>query len=181
MRRAIIKISDATDKICRVTMVTLLMICFVMITYQVFSRYILQSAFLRDLFPTVNFVRFSFAWLEEITRFFLVWMLLLGLSSVTLKMGHARIDIIAENLPEKLKRISNLVVDVISFCFFLFVGFQTVMLTLTNKPQFSTLLGLDLDLKYYPLAVTSALCCIHLVRLFVEGLPAHKKEEVGVK
>lgn len=177
MKEIIIKTSDFLNKMCKVLVTVMLMASFLMIFYQVFSRYVLQQQFMSALFPQIDFLALSFAWLEEVTRLLFVWCMFLAICIITLKMGHAKVELVVDRLPVKVQKIIFYIVDAVNFLFFGFVLMQSVFLVMTTKGQRSALLQFDMDYMYYSIIVGSAICIIHLIRLFVEGLK--EKDEIG--
>lgn len=175
MKKIIISTSNFLDKMCKILVTVILMASFLMIFYQVFSRYVLQQRFMSQLFPQINFLAFSFAWLEEITRLFFVWCMFLAICIVTLKMGHAKVELVVDRLHKDTQKIIFYIVDAISFLFFAFVLVQSIILIRTTEGQRSPLLQFDMDYMYYSIIVGSSTCIIHLIRLFIEGLDKKPK------
>ncbi|MCP5367643.1 MAG: TRAP transporter small permease subunit [Hyphomicrobiales bacterium] len=94
MRRAIIRVSDALDRLCRWTAGACFVAMLVFIAIQVVARYILQTP------PT---------WTEELARFAMVWGGLLG-ATVAFK---TRFDPILIRLFERLREAGALVTGLV--------------------------------------------------------------------
>lgn len=168
MKNALIKTSDFINKIAKALVTYGLMLCFVMIFYQVFSRYVLQSPILSQAFPDVNWASFSFAWLEEGVRFLYVWITFVGVTIVTYNRSHARVQLMTENLPISGQTIMNLLSDLLCLFYFILNLVLIITLIFTTATQRSPLLKISMKYMYYSMVFTFPICVIHMIRQFVE-------------
>ncbi|OQB48206.1 MAG: Sialic acid TRAP transporter permease protein SiaT [Firmicutes bacterium ADurb.Bin153] len=93
-RPALVRIMDAVDKvlvnICAVALALMVMVCLVAIFY----RYILGNAL---------------SWTEELTRYLMIFVGMFGTSLALLRDEHVGFNTIVNKMPEKLKRVANVV------------------------------------------------------------------------
>lgn len=60
---------------------------------------------------------YSFAWVEALTRYLMVWMALLGAAALFRKNDHIRMDLIYKKLPESLRIILDLLFNLSQMAF----------------------------------------------------------------
>lgn len=108
------------DHIIEKTLIILLALMLLQVLWQVFSRYI---------------IRVPSSFTDELSRFLLIWIGLLGASYATGKKLHLTIDLLPNHLTGRKKKILDFVIHciVILFAFFVMVigGIRLVYITLT--------------------------------------------------
>lgn len=139
------------DKIIERTLIVLLGLMLIQVLWQVFSRYILR-------------VPSSFT--DELSRFLLIWIGLLGASYATGKKMHLTIDILPSRLKGRKKKNLNLVINnlVILFATFVMVigGIRLVYVTLMLG-QTSSALEIPLGLIYVIIPVSGILIVFYSI------------------
>lgn len=89
----------------------------------------------------------SLAWIEEVSRYGFIWFCYLGVSSAAKERGHIRIVTHLELLfGKKGQSYLTLVADILWICFniiMLFFQIRFVILMLTSRPYYSSVLGLN--------------------------------------
>ena len=111
----------------------LLSIMTLLVLYQVFTRYILNSA----------------AFTEELVRYFLIWTGFIGAAYAFITREHMCLVLVRDSLSPSGKRILMTVIDILILLFAIFVitigGFK---LALSAQKVFSALLGIPRSLVY---------------------------------
>ncbi len=106
------------------------------VLFQVFSRYVLRS---------------SVTWTEELARFSLIWMSILGAAYLNAKREHLSMDFLYRKFSDKTKKKVSIVIEVLIFLFALIVmvigGFNLVYTTL-HLGQLSGTLRIPLGYIY---------------------------------
>lgn len=137
----------------------------VTVSWQVFSRFILQS-------PS------SFT--EELSRFLLIWIGLLGAAYAYKTKAHLGLDLFVQKMPEKIKPFAKIAVELIVIFFaasvMIYGGLSLVLLTIELK-QSSATLGISMAFVYLVIPITGILMVLfclenikHLyTRLSVKG------------
>lgn len=74
----------------------------ILVLLQVFFRYVLNE---------------SLFWAEEAVRFSMVWAVLLGSALVARDRAHIRIDVVENMLPQRARRVLDLVLDIVMIVF----------------------------------------------------------------
>ena len=79
------------------------------------------------------FFDISFAWSEELSRYIIVWVTFLGVSSCARHNGHVNVDLIPSLLKDKLKYIQQIIVNLICIVLSLYMTIISINFT---KMQF---------------------------------------------
>ena len=126
-------------------------IMFINVTWQVFSRYILNA-------PS--------PYTEELTRYLMIWIGLLGAAYVSGKNAHISIDLFKDKFSKKKQNRINFFSDVLiiffSFFCFLIGGSRLVYITL-KLGQLSPALQIPLAYVYFILPLTGLLIVFYKV------------------
>jgi len=148
------------DRILEFLLVVLMGAMVINVLWQVFSRYLLNDP------STIT---------EELARFILIWVGLLGAAYVTGQKGHLAIDIVLQNCGERLSNFLNLTIYMVIFLFSALTlvagGINLVFLTLSLK-QTSAALQMQLGYVYLAVPLSGILICVYTVLLAVE----HRRE-----
>ncbi|MBT8206170.1 MAG: TRAP transporter small permease [Eudoraea sp.] len=133
------------DKVLGLALVFIMTIMVINVIWQVFSRYVLGT-------PS------SFT--DELARFLMIWVGVLGAAYVAGRNGHVSIDVLARRGSEKnQKRLKQFVrIAIISFCLFAMVvgGLRLVYITYVLN-QYSPALGLPLAMVYLVIPISGML------------------------
>lgn len=139
------------DKILGGFLVLLMAIMVTAVSYQVFSRYILQA---------------SSSFTEEIARYLLIWIGILGAAFISGQREHLAIDILAPRLSEK-KRIRlriGINILIILFCLFvLIIGGSNLVYLNYLLGQTSAALNIPLGAVYTVLPISGVLVIIYKI------------------
>ncbi|TNJ41095.1 TRAP transporter small permease [Tamlana fucoidanivorans] len=146
------------DKVCRLMEIILIVIFGLLVIdvlSQVFSRYILNT---------------SFAFTEELARFSLIWMSILGAAYLNGKRMHLSMDFLYQKFSEKTRKKVLLFIECCIFLFALIVmvigGFNLVYITL-HLEQLSGTLRIPLGYIYAILPASGLLImCFSVYHIF---------------
>ena len=133
------------DSILEKILVVLFGIMILVVTWQVFSRFVLNS-------PS------SFT--EELSTYILIWISLLGATYAFRKKSHIGIDILTNKLSEPFDKFSKYIIHFANILFFSFVfvwgGLYLVMVTLQLN-QISASLEIKIGYIYLILPISGSL------------------------
>ncbi|MBI3112226.1 MAG: TRAP transporter small permease [Ignavibacteriales bacterium] len=157
------RIRSAVDKVLEWVLITIVAVMTLNVLWQVFTRFIMKS-------PS--------SYTEELARYLLVWLGLLGGAYAVGKKMHLSIDL----LPMKLKGKSRLILElVIQGCIVLFAtavvlvgGAELVGLTLTLE-QLSAALRIKLGYVYLALPLSGTLMIFYSITFILETLRGFKE------
>lgn len=139
------------DKILGSFLVFLMTIMVTAVTYQVFSRYILQS---------------SSSFTEEIARYLLIWIGILGAAFISGQQEHLAIDVLAPRLSEKnrIRLRIGINILIILFCLFvLIIGGSNLVYLNYLLGQTSAALNIPLGAVYTVLPISGVLVIIYKI------------------
>ncbi len=161
-------LSRKIDRFSRVLMIAFFMVAFVVTVYQVFSRFVLQSALVRNALPMIDFSSFNLTWGEELIRYLFVWIVFLGIGIMYKTKGHAQVEILYHYLSDRYKKMLSYIVESINAVMFLFlILFGSRILAFTTH-QISPAMGINMTLIYSSVLVCSVFCLVHCLANFAE-------------
>jgi TRAP-type C4-dicarboxylate transport system permease small subunit len=139
------------------------------VTWQIFTRFVLRH-------PS--------SYTEELARFQLMWVGLLGASYAYRTKAHLGIDALVAKFPRSTRMVVEVCVNVsvLLFAFFVMVvgGIRLVRLTFTLR-QVSTALGVPMGFVYSVLPLSGVLIIYFAMHFIVQALKAGKPEEGSVE
>ena len=145
------KIAKILDAILKPALVVLMVALVSAVSWQVISRYIFSS-------PS--------SWTEEVARFLLIWIGVLGAAYAFRTGVHLGLDVLPKKLTgapaQVLKMFTLLMVLIFAVGVLVIGGFSLVSLTWELK-QYSAVLGLPIALVYSVIPVAGVLICLYAV------------------
>jgi len=144
-------------------LIILLTVMVIDVSWQVFSRYILQQ---------------SSSITEELATFLLIWVGLLGAAYAYREKAHLGIDLISDRLISKGKFYSEIIVLIVvvlvSFFVFVFGGLRLVYITFTLN-QLSPAMRINMGFIYSVIPITGILIILYSFDFFRNSLETFKK------
>jgi TRAP-type C4-dicarboxylate transport system permease small subunit len=138
------------------------------VLWQVFTRYVLQS-------PN--------PYTDELARYLLIWIGLIGASYAAGKRMHLAIDLLPLRLKGRSHHVLNLLIDflILAFAFLVMVigGMRLVMLTLMLE-QFSAALRVPLGYVYLALPLSGLLIMFYSALFMYDHLRAFRGEPAAL-
>lgn len=160
----IANVKTKVDKILAAGLMILMTANVLNVLWQVFTRFILKN-------PS------SFT--EELARYLLIWVGLLGASYAAGKKMHLAIDVVLKALRGKPRKWIEMIIQIFVFFFSLLVmvigGIRLVAITLTLN-QISAALRIKLGYVYLVLPLSGLLIMFYAVLFFVERMQTPAEE-----
>lgn len=100
---------------------------------------------------TFPFLSIHVAWIDELTRLILVWMVFLGCSLVSAKDAHFRIGIFVDPLPDRLRIWVRAAADLLVAGFLVLLLHQSSILAWSQTKQRTSVL--EFPVALFPLAI----------------------------
>jgi TRAP-type C4-dicarboxylate transport system permease small subunit len=154
------RVKKRIDRLLEFALILLMGANVLNVLWQVFTRFVLKD-------PS------SFT--EELARFLLIWVGLLGASYAAGKKMHLAIDVITQTLKDKKKIFTEIIIQVFIFLFSLFVmvvgGLRLVAITLTLN-QISAALQIKLGYVYLVLPLSGLLIMFYAAVFIIERFQA---------
>ncbi|GBL05967.1 TRAP transporter small permease [Glaciecola sp. KUL10] len=160
------KVRRMLDNLLEPALVIIISVLVVAVLWQVFSRYVLQAP------STVT---------DELARFLLIWLTLLGAAWVVGQKGHLAIDLLSDQLsPPKaifLSRLLLLLMAIFAIGVLIIGGLNLVQITLTLE-QTSTVLQLPMGYIYLALPVSGIFIVAYCVCLALAPMDEQTQKEI---
>lgn len=157
------KIKNLIDTVLRWFLIFIISLMTINVLWQVFTRFVLQN-------PS------SFT--EELARYTLVWLGILGASYVAGQRMHLAIDLLSHKLHGKSKLYLEIFIQVSIFFFSLVVmvigGYRLVLITLSLN-QISAALQVPLGYVYLVVPVSGALILFYSSYFIIEAIKKLKE------
>ncbi len=145
----ITNIKQGLNRLLEPTLVIMLIALVLVVLWQVFSRYVLQS-------PSTT--------TDEVARFLLIWLALIGAAWVVGQKAHLAIDILPEKFLTRgdlrLHRLLYSLIFIFAFFVMIIGGLNLVQVTLKLQ-QFSTALQIPMGYVYLAIPLSGLLMCIY--------------------
>lgn len=133
----------------------------VMLTLQVFSRFILNH---------------SWTWMEEFATIMFVWMIYLAISAAVTHRKHLRIDVLLEAVPFQAKKVMLIASNVIFAAFNIYISVIMVDVIKLLGSSKTTMLGIPQQLVYIVIPIGLIISVIRLVQDTLKLLKEEKKD-----
>lgn len=133
----------------------------VMLTLQVFSRFILHH---------------SWTWMEEFATIMFVWMIYLAISAAVTHRKHLRIDVLLEAVPFQIKKVMLIASNVIFAAFNIYISVIMVSVIQLLGSSKTTMLGIPQQLVYIVIPIGLIISVIRLVQDTLKLLKEEKKD-----
>lgn len=114
---------------------------------------------------------------EELTRYFLICLTLLAGALVTLEGGQIRMEEFQAMLPERLRFILQLGIDMAGIIVFAFVGYAGIVTILNNLTNQTATLEMPFWLFMAPLVFGMLLLAVATLAIFLATLRRGKAED----
>jgi len=165
----LLKTKDIIDKILSWIVIVLMAVITVNVLWQVFSRFVLQN-------PS------SFT--EELARYMLIWIGILGAAYVAGQKLHLAIDLLSTKLKGKPKAVLEIFIQLCIFVFSFFVmvigGIRLVYITLQLN-QISAALQVPLGYVYLVVPISGILMMFYAIYFITEEIRKIKLTNLASK
>ncbi|MCD2184643.1 TRAP transporter small permease [Rhizobium sp. GN54] len=119
-------------------------------------------------------VGISLPWVEEISRYMMIWVAYLGAGLALRGGAHVAVEVLQDALPARLTRLLRIAIAVAILLFLGSVAWYGFAYAQFAMRQHSPVLNLPLGLVYMGVPIGCLVCAIHLVlgfRSYVERTP----------
>lgn len=123
---------------------------------------------------------YSFFWAEELCKYSIIWGVLLCAAVGVAERSHTQLDFLQSKLPDKVRKVVILVLDVIYFCFAGALAYYNQTNVKLGMKQISP--GLKIRLGYVYLALTVSMIVMMIFLCFniaedIQKIKASEKED----
>jgi TRAP-type C4-dicarboxylate transport system permease small subunit len=149
------KVSDTTDKVCRIFIIVCFSVMVLVCLLQVFCRYILNN---------------SLGWPEEMTIYLMAWMTFIGSAVAVKSSEHIAVDILLSFLPDKIKQMAFLAIRIITLFIVAYLFKASLGLTNESLSMISDALGISMVWPRLGMPLGSAVMALHLINMIVSDI-----------
>nr|WP_067294034.1 TRAP transporter small permease [Marinobacterium profundum] len=142
------RLAGRLQALIEATAMIMLVIMLVAIAYQVFARYVLKS-------PTF--------WSEELARFLIVWVTMLGSATLIRENGHISVDFFVNRLPPAGQRILRFISDCLVLLMCGSIAYYGSLLVKLGGRTASSGLGIKMAYPYLGIVVGALLMALLLL------------------
>ena len=157
------KIVETIDVVLKNALIVLMVAMVASVSWQVISRYVFSS-------PS--------SWTEEVARFLMIWIGVLGAAYAFRTGVHLGLDILPKKLTgrsaELLKQFTVAVVMLFAIAVLVVGGGSLVSLTWELR-QYSAVLGLPIALVYSVIPIAGVLICIYAIAVSMGAITAESE------
>jgi len=152
--RSFKRIGDILENFIKYIEISLFLISLISISFEVFMRYVLNS-------PT--------SWSEELARFTMVWLTMLGLGVAVRWKEHIRVDNVVDIFPEKMQHIAAWLRFGFVLIFSLVLVIEGIRLIMLNLNQITPGLNIPMGVVYLSVPIGAGLIIFYLVEQYARG------------
>ncbi|WP_200410918.1 TRAP transporter small permease [Virgibacillus salexigens] len=119
----------------------------------------------------------SLVWSEEVSRYIIIWFILVGSSIAVREKAHATVDAVVTYLPYILKRLCSILASVIGMIFSVILIWSG-SITVSNVIEFGNVtpaVGIPMFIPYLALPVGGSLMFIRFLQLLIKDATNAKK------
>ncbi|PKL22859.1 MAG: hypothetical protein CVV48_00225 [Spirochaetae bacterium HGW-Spirochaetae-4] len=119
----------------------------------------------------------SFENFEELPRFLLIWITFLGAAYVFGDEGHLGVEFFVNLLPQKIKKIADLIATFFNILFMLLlivIGGQVAFLTMVQK---SIQMGVPVGLVYLIMPISGVIMLLIVIERFMDRFQSKSKNK----
>lgn len=128
------------------------------------SLIVFVQVVLRYLFNT------SLIWSEEIARYLIIWVILVGSSIAVREKAHASVDVVVSFLPSLPKKIFSIIINLIGviFCIALIWSGSVTVSNVIEYGNVTPSLGIPMAIPYLALPVGGLLMLYRFLQLLID-------------
>ncbi|WP_419893305.1 TRAP transporter small permease [Oceanobacillus kimchii] len=125
----------------------------------------------------------SLVWSEEVSRYIIIWFVLIGSSIAVREKAHATVDAVVTYLPSILKRVCSVLASFIGMTFSVILIWSGSV-TVSNVIEFGNVtpaVGIPMSIPYLALPVGGLLMFIRFLQLLIQDVINMRKNDSNKK
>jgi TRAP-type C4-dicarboxylate transport system permease small subunit len=150
-----IRVMDGINNIVKYLVSLLFIIMVTLVAIQVLTRFVID---------------YPISWTEEIARFLMIYIVMLGSSLLVRKNGHIAVDFLLEIVSANTKKKIELINIVICGIFFIIFAYCGIELTIAVISQVSPTLQFSMALAYAAIPIGAILMILNAISIFYETI-----------
>ncbi len=159
------KILKGIDTLLKVIIAVIVAAFIVIVFVQVVARFIFQH---------------SLTWTEELARILFTQMIFYAAPLAVLEKRHIAVDILQQFMSVKAKRYLYVVINALSFVFFIFLCISGFVFLKTSPNQMSPAMGIPSHTLYISIIISSVLMAVNCIRAGIDDYVNTYNPDKGV-
>ncbi|MDI3548726.1 MAG: hypothetical protein PWR10_2378 [Halanaerobiales bacterium] len=145
--------------------------------YLTFFFFIISTILIMTQVVTRYVFSFSFAWVEELSRYLIIYVVLLGSSIVLKKDEHPRVELIYDLLPARLKYWLNYFFYLLIFFFLVILTWQGIESCIFCWNDYSASMRIRMTIPYAAVPIGGVLMACQCIALAFRNYSTNKKNQ----
>lgn len=130
-----------------------------------------MTAIIAVLIVSRNLLSFSFSWSEELTRFLLVWLSMLGAAVLLRRDDHIQMELLTDYLSPRMRTVLSLALRLLVLAFLVILLHQSWLTAGARAVTHAPASGISMRIPYLALPVGAALMIfVTLVNIWGDAL-----------
>lgn len=125
--------------------------------------FITLQVFLRYLFS------YSFPWAEELSRYLVIYVILLASALVLQEDSNPRVEIFYETFPKKVRFYLNCFFYILILIFLVILGWQGTKAVISSLHDYTAALRIPWAVPYFAIPLGSVLMILQIPQLFIQN------------
>lgn len=141
---------------------------------------LVMTAVIAMLILSRNFLGFSFSWSEELTRFLLVWLSMLGAAVLLRRDDHIKLELLTDYLTPRLRIGLSLLLRLLVLGFLCILLYESWLVANARAVTHAPALGISMRIPYLALPAGATLMVLFtLVNIWRDALQLGGRLPVG--
>lgn len=116
------------------------------------------------------FLHMGATWTEEFSRYVMIWVALLAVSSAAFRREHIGLDILMRLLPPHLRPGLRYLLDIIGIGFFIFLAYYGIGMTAGGRTQYATIFGMSMAVPFASVPVSAGLTAFQILMTMIRDM-----------
>ena len=151
------KICEVINNIASAVTVAMMVFLILLITWSVFSRFILND---------------PVAWQYEITLVCLSWIVFIGMSMTFHNDEHMRLTFVANKMQPKMRAIWLTIMDMFCFVFLIIAGYLAISIVQNSMQTMYQTIPVSRGLFYMPFPIGALMSCFQIINVGYKRIKA---------
>lgn len=105
----------------------------------------------------------NITWTEEFARYVMIWAALLSVSCGARMREHIGFNMLVDKLPQRLRRLTVIMVDLMSVLFFIYLLVYGLKMTMDGVHQYATIFGMTMVFPFAAVPVSAFFTVIQII------------------
>ena len=152
------RLSASVNRLVEIVVGLLMALLVVVVWIGVIDRYLLH---------------WQLPWPEAVARYLMIWVALLAVSCGIARQEHIGLTMLADKLPDDMRRAVFLLLDILAMCLFAYVFWYGIAFAIAGFSRQAMIFGMSLAPAFASIPAAAALAFLQLTLVLVRDLGKH--------